>query len=318
MTGKGKFIFGLEKKIEICCLVLHAAGRIETSSLGALSKVANLNQKTLRSACCAGRVSSRVETALALACRFDANDPAWHDGDIAEHRKRDFDRGPRGVQNGYRGRDTAEEFGQLLRISWGFKSKSRLKLRGKISEDTDTNFALINIFDKANSLTDNKIHAFLQLDLKPGRSKDHAYAFGFDTIYLYLVSAADASFEYECPLGNSEPERLNGVIIQARGTFETPCWMIKSNNGIINGRYWFEKPIIILENAGDGDALDADIRAQLFDGSLILHGDETELSAAKQAIITRLLVKKNELSVCSDGWIQLAKQHLRIVSAETR
>jgi hypothetical protein len=306
MAGKGKVIYRLAQKVDLCCETLFEAKKINDKSRKELAKLAGIPLATLKSACQKEQVSYDLQSKLAKVCNFSCDDEVWDDRNVSDEEKRK-------PHSRYIGKDTPAAFRQKLRQNWGLVRLSGLRLQGNCPVTVDRDLATFSISDCGQTTSPTEaIDAFLQLDMRPLHD-ERGYSYGFQKVYVNLIFPSTSNTEIQSRLGHPKVTNLREATLRARGNAFHPCWEIFVEDGFLQGEFSTkDAPLFQLVDQNPGLEFDADLAVQLYDGTLVRADSKPPVGKNKSAIIARLMAKKIQANNDANGWLKLVVQRLKI------
>lgn len=300
-----RVIFQAQEKIGVICVVLLRAGILQRGDMKALAAEIAVPYTTLKTSVAGGRLSPKIEDAIASLARFDREHDSWVDDAVPEARRRSC------TVEGYAGRDTAEEFRHHLDGIWrGGSVTFRSTLRD--FNAVDPHMVRHEFTDLGQSTAaGTAMQFFLAVHFEPFFHKS-GMIFGFRkatvTLEISCVNGARAVHR----LGSPVPVQIGNAVLSGDKMAQRLRWQIERDDpepAILSGEYATrDAPIVTIEDYDDGTVLMSRVEVNLYDRATCASKDTAEPSPNKQALIEQIFSKQLADTQATNGWVALTRQ----------
>lgn len=308
-----RVIFQAPEKIGAICVVLLRAGILHRGDMKALAAAIAVPYTTLKTSVAGGRLSPKVEDAIASLARFDREHDSWVDDAVPEARRRSC------TVEGYAGRDTVEEFRHHLDRIWrGGSVTFRSTLRG---------FSAVDPHMVRHELTDlgqstaagSAMQFFLAIHFEPFFHKS-GITFGFRKATVMLEVDCTNGARAVHRLGSPAAVKIGNAVLSGDNMARRLRWQIERDApepAVLSGEYATrDAPIVTIEDYDDGTVLMSRIEVNLYDRATYASEDTAEPSANKQALIEQIFSKQLADTQATNGWVTLTQQESVIARYE--
>lgn len=313
---RGKSIYQLSGKLNAMASILSDMRVIDAPTLASLSRYTGINDKSLKSAGKANRISIKLENMLSKSCGFDPSHKSWCDTAVAENvREGDPQYGEEGEPLTYIGADSAVAFEEYLRgcktsTSQGvsFSQTHLTILQEHLPTHAVSGSAQFN--DSSEPLP-----LFLEVDATKGYT-DEGIQFGFQHLRVNIYGLESGSALLNMASINNQEIELGNSKITQKGTQLSPYWEIstKSDKDILFGRYVTEEsPLAWIELTSDFASISTKLSTNIY-SSLLFEGDG--LSKNQEHIMKEILAKEWAHGNSRGGWLSLSSHDLIFRKAE--
>lgn len=299
-------IYELAEKLTVIAEALYTQEKVKHVSRAAIARFCDLKQKSLTSACSAGKLSLEMQERMASFVGFDLENPSWIDRSIPI--------GKRHLPGVNANRtDTASSFRNYLLPHLGLSSVARYQIAGEIPQSKQPELASVALTDFGqHASAGSTVHGHLEASLSPGFLSD-GIAYGFNTFRVRLGLSRDGGLRVRRRLAEGEVVTIGGVEVVSRGTQYEPYWEFKSPDGIFHGEIITDDdPLVELTVADVPAKLRIEMSVHLHDGSLRTSPNSELSSKNKSRVIERLMALMIEDDVRADGSILVSRQDASI------
>lgn len=312
MATRGTEVHALQKKVRAIAETLFEAGKIGAASMPEFAEFANIDYDTLKTAWRSGRLSGDLQERMANAANFKVSDPTWVDSDIDPSLRSSPD------SLSYPGRDSAPAFRAMLRRQLELPGiGAMVRIRNNRPQLVDNNLASFSIDDSGQVASlDESNPLFLSLIIEPG-FHPKGFKYGFQRVRVRLVFDVASQARIKNRLGQSAAVKLNGAILEVRGSEHHPDWFLHVPDAALKGEYVTTEALCLLTDSYIGEEFRAEIAVRPMDGTVVAIDGKPLLEAHKRHVLELLCAKRLPGLSDSQGWVSLGTQRLRVVRADS-
>jgi hypothetical protein len=316
MPIKTEPIYKFREKVGVIVETLADAGDIADATLDELCRRGSISLSTLKSALSAYGVTLSLQERLSNVGKFSRSDITWIDRELTAS-SRKFTEKTVIARHCSERRDTPEAFRGMLRARWGLFGAPSLCLHAAVPQCRDPHLATFLLSDLGQiTAPGSPLQVFLKVRFSPGYFKA-GYAYGFRAVRIRLELDKEMSQTLRSPLGQDD-----GPLLIREGQLRCclPYWEFRTNTGTLNGEYsTAPAPLFVLIDQNPGNAFEAVLEVQVYDGSIAASDGEDLRSNAKRVIISRLIAEELGDELCRgenhNGWVEIARQNCFVAEA---
>lgn len=302
-----EIIHDLKSKLQHLAIALSQKNRDGERSIRGLERRLNLKPDSLKSAGRRDRWSldHDVIAVIAEAGQFEPDAPWWIDPDVGVEQRRYT------VKEGYRGRDTAENFKRNMRVGLGLDATVKLRLQPGQPQLLDSNLVTFEIFQGGQAVDEGEPLSLLASVVAPAVPGTNGVKVGFSSLRIRIMFKG-AGLSSAAWLGRPRA-KLGLAQIEMMGGELTPVWTLDQSPGVLNGDYTTQnEPLCEVRGAKPDDEFVGEVAFRQSEPGAILTITGSPVTAETEAILRILHEREIPGSTDTFGWKTLGRQTIRV------